>query len=222
MASAACTCQLFITGTSTSFTNEATTLSGGDTVAQIDATAKRIWDPDTAISVTDNGGAVADADFTVNYLFGKITKVSGAFTGPVVITAGNYLPRVAVLEARSFEISLARELLDVTVMGSGVASKLRIGALKDASGSVSGLASVNGVFTTGSAVLPFADLGAGTKRVIEVTFPSAVIFRSFCKFSNAKEAAEISNLLDVTLEWQAHAVTGTDQTEGSSFALSTE
>ena len=92
---------LKITGTSTSMTDEAMALVSGKTY-QISDSAKEIIDRSTTIVIEDNSVAVASANIeSVDYLFGKVTFVSGyTVTGPVTIT-GAYLPTSAVAGSRS-------------------------------------------------------------------------------------------------------------------------
>lgn len=209
------------TGTAVSMTTEATT-SLSSSVYQITDTTKRIIDPDTALSVIDNGGAVADADVTINYLFGKITKNSGSFTGPVTIT-GAYLPTYAVAEAKGATINLERTLLDSTVMAAATANIERTVGLKSASGSINQLDNLRtDLDSGGTTIVPFTDFGAGTRRVLEVTLPSTLIFRAFVRFNGIDETVNVEDLLNTTLEWQSTTAIGTGQTEGSSFGFSDE
>lgn|SRR5574343_6844 len=222
MANAACTCVVEQTGTSTSMTSEATTLSGGNTVAQITDASKRVLDPDTAITVTDNGSPVADDAYTVNYLFGKVTKGSGSFTGPVTITA-NYLPRHSEAEVTGFEVNVSAELPESTTMSATTSAKSRTLALADAQGSIQGLDNLRtDLDAGGTTIVPFTDFTAGTRRVLSITFPGGEIFRAFVRFNEVGENMEVSDLLRATLSWVATAATGTDQTEGQAFAWSNQ
>jgi hypothetical protein len=222
MASAAFTCVVKQSGTAVALTTEAMTLSGGSTIAQITNTAKRVLDPDTALSVIDNGVALADTAVTIDYLFGTVTKTAGGtFTGPVTLT-GAYLPMFAEAEVRSFEINASADMLDVTVMASTTAEHARMSGLKEASGTVGGLDPMTtDLDSGGTTIVPLTDHQAGTRRVLEVTFPSGMIFRAFAKFEAIKVSAAVDGLVEGSLSWKSHAVTGVDQTEGSSFGLGT-
>lgn len=221
MASAACTCLIEQTGTAVSMTTEATT-SISSSKYQITDTSKRVIDPDTAVSVIDNGSGVADADVTINFLHGIVTKVSGSFTGPVTITA-SYLPRYAVAEAKAFEIETSAEILDASVMATSTTAKTRVKGLADAKGTISQLDNLRtDLDSGGTTIVPFTDFTAGTRRVLSVAFPSGEIFRAFVRFENVKEGAEVASLLNSTLSWVATAAIGTDQTEGNAFAFGTD
>jgi hypothetical protein len=140
---------LKMTGTSTSTTGEAFTLVSGKTY-QVTSTAKRIIDPGVAITVKDNGGAVAASNIlSYDYLFGKVTFIPG-YTVLGAITADySYLPTVAIAETRQFKLAVKNKLLDKTSLDSaGV--KQRGKGTKEASGSF------------GSLTMVTATVGAGT------------------------------------------------------------
>lgn len=219
MASAAFTSVIKQTGTAVAMVTEACTLVTSS-VYQVTSASKRIIDPDTALSVIDNGTPVVDTDITVDYLFGKFTKISGAFTGPVTVTAA-YLPSYAVAEARGFEINCSANLLDTTLMAAATANRTRIAGLKDANGTLTGLDNLlTDLDSGGTTIVPFTDFAAGTRRVLEITFPSGQIFRAFALFESIKGAAEGDGLFQSTLSWKAVAATGVDQTEASCFGFS--
>jgi hypothetical protein len=219
MAVAAHTTVIKQTGTAVAMTSEATS-SLSASVYQITDATKRIIEPDIAITVTDNGAGVADADYTVDLLFGKVTKVSGNFTGPVLITAA-YLPTYAVAEATGFEINCTAKLLETTKMAAATANRERMLGLRDASGSVSGLDTLTtDIDSGGTTLVPLTDFHAGTRRVLEVTFPGGVLFRAFVRFSEVKQGGEVDDVFKSTLNWQADAAKGADQTEASSFGFS--
>lgn len=223
MASAGYSCVVKYTGTAVAMSAEATTLSGGNTVAQITDATKRIIDPATAITVNDDASDLFDVDVVINYLFGKVTRTdSGAFTGPVVIT-GAYLPTYTFAEAHSFELNFARDLLDSTVFDASSRIVLRTPGLKDCSGSIGSFDNLQtDLDSGGTTIVPWTDFQAGTRRVIEITFPSAQIFRAFVRFSGVTENSSAEDLLQATLEFQATSAIGTDQTEGSAFGFSTD
>lgn len=220
MASAGFLCTLKQTGAAVSMTGEATTNTTGNTY-QITNTAKRIIDPDTAVTVYDGVTPIADTSVTVDYLFGKVT-LSSPPGGAVTIDA-SYLPTFSVAEPRSFELSFERDLLDSTVMDSSTSVRSRIAGLKDMNGSIGSLDNLlTDIDSGGGTVKPQSDWAAGTRRVLEVTFPSGEIFRGFVRFESPKQAARFDGLLESTLSFKASAATGMDQTEGSSFGFSTD
>lgn len=102
------------TGTATVMTDEAMSLVSGKTYRITDA-AKRIISHNHTVTVEDNSVAVADADIeTIDYLFGKVTFVSGyTVTGPVTIT-GRYMPTTEISRANSFTLTQTAETIDET------------------------------------------------------------------------------------------------------------
>lgn len=92
-------CGLYIGGTPTTFTAEATTSLGSDAYQVTDAD-KRIWDPNTAIVVNDNGSPVDAADIEeLDFLFGIVTFVSGYSPLGAITVTGKYLPLFEVADA---------------------------------------------------------------------------------------------------------------------------
>src|SRR3990167_1578859 len=220
MATAAFTAVLKRTGTAVSMTGEACTLSGGDTIATVTDTTKRVLDPTVAITLYDNGTPVADTGFTVNYLFGTFTKAAGSFTGPMTVDA-SYLPTFAEAEINSFEVNLQADLLESTTMAAATTTKARTTGLTSASGTLGGLDTLlTDLDTGGGTMYAHSDLTAGTRRAVEITFPGGQIFRSFVFYDSAKVAGEIGDLVKDNLSWQSTTVIGTDQTEGNSFGFS--
>lgn len=219
MAVAAHTSVLKTTGTPVAMTGEATT-SISSSVYQITDTSRRIISPASALQVYDNAVPVLDTDVTIDYLFGKITKNSGSFTGPVTID-GVYIPSFAFAEVRAFEINCTNNLQETTVMAAATAERSRIAALKDCSGSMTGLDPLTTDLNPGpGTVKPREDWAGGGTTVFEVTFPGGVIFRSFVKFKDIADSANFDGLYESVLSWEANALTGVDQTEGSSFGFS--
>lgn len=221
MASAACTCVVEQTGTAVSMTTEAcTTLT--TTTAQITDTAKRVIDPDNAITVYDDGSPLADTDVTIDYLRGIVTYTGGTWAGAVTITA-YYLPRFSVAEAKSFEINGSFNLLDSTQMAAATAYHSLTKGLGEVSGTIGQLDNLRtDLDSGGETIVPFTDFTAGTRRVLSITFPSGAYFRAFVKFSDLKEGAGVDDLLNSTLSWKTTGTTGTDQTEGQAAVWSTD
>ena len=219
MAKAAFSAVVKRTGAAVSMTGEATTSLAANEY-QITDTAKRILDPDTALSVIDNGTPQADADVTINYLFGKVKKVSGNFTGPVTVDA-SYLPTFTEAEARSFEINCAREQIESTDFDVSTSHRTRQPGLRDVSGSVGSLDALQtDIDTGGGAVVLHTDWDAGTRRVLEILLGSSgAIFRAFVRFKEEKVGGAFDGLIESSYAWELDAATGTDQTEGSSFGF---
>jgi hypothetical protein len=192
------------------------------TTAQITNQSKRIIDPDTAISVIDNGSGLADTDVTIDYLRGIVTKTSGVWNGVVTITA-SYLPLYTVALARAFEINMTSDLLDVTDLADTSGCRVRTQGLADFSGTISQIDTLTtDLDSGGTTIVPFADMLAGTRRALYIYLSSGVDFRAFVKFSDMKDSGEVAGLLTSSVSWQAVSATGTDQTEGQAAAWSTD
>lgn len=220
MAEAGFTCALKQTGTAVAMTGEATTNTTGNTY-QVTNSAKRVLDPATAITVYDGATPIADANVTVDYLFGKVTLSSPP--GGAVTIDGAYLPTYAVAEPRAFELNFSKSIHESTVMAATTTAKARTPGLKDLSGSITSLDNLlTDLDSGGTTIVPFTDWQSGTRRVLEITFPSGQIFRAFVLFSGISEKDAVDGLLESTLNFEGNAATGTDQTEGSSFGFSTD
>lgn len=112
--------------------DEATT-SLSSTVFQITATARRIMDPRTAITVKANGVTVAPANYTLDRMFGKVTFLAPP-AAPVVVTY-SFIPVATVLGVNNSSASFTRDLGDVTEYGN--TSKKKQALLLDVSGNFS-------------------------------------------------------------------------------------
>lgn len=220
-ASAAFTCEVEQTGTAVAMTGEAcTTLTV--TTAQVTDAAKRVLDPDTAISVIDDAVPLADTDVTIDYLRGIVTKTSGNWNGAVTITAA-YLPRYQVAEAKAFEINFSSNLVDSTTMDSTTAYHAYTKALGEVSGTISQFDDLKtDLDSGGTTIVPFTDFTAGTRRVLSIVFPSGAYFRAFVRFESTKHGQGVDDLMNATLAWKATSATGTDQTEGQAAVWSTD
>lgn len=96
-------------GTSTSFTDEATSNVGGNKF-QIDDATKQVLDRSVAVVVEVDGSAVASTEYEVDYLFG-IVEFNDAQTGDVTVT-GNFIPTVSVAGANQYSVDITGDVLD--------------------------------------------------------------------------------------------------------------
>lgn len=177
---AACTCRGYSTGTSTAMTAEACTLSGGNTVATITSTTKRIIDPETAISLYDNGVLQAASTYTLNHLYGFATKASGSWTGPVTITAA-YLPVLELDETVSAKLAFNRTVLSKDVF-SAAGYKRRMLGLGSVTADLAFIARPRKDYDPGAGSLILEDvLNSATLKVFKFTWPgSSLTFSMFC------------------------------------------
>ena len=104
-------------GTSTAFSGEATTSSGGYTVYQITNEAKRVLDRDVVPTVYKDAVEVSSG-FTIDYLNGKVTFSVPNGAGEVITLDGKYMPMADVVDAHEYELSLNANLIPAPVFGS--------------------------------------------------------------------------------------------------------
>jgi hypothetical protein len=209
MAVAGYNCRLYLTGTATSFTTEATTNTTGH-VWQITNANKQIWNPNVVPSFFDNAVAIPEADIlSIDYLFGAVT-FTGAKTGPITVT-GSYLPYHVISETHEFNFSLSRDVIDVSVLG--VDSRQRIVTILDGTGD----------FTVYDAPDTDYDPGAGTRKlktlfdagtqfvlVFRVTGDATNTYRFWAIITNLETAASVDGLIETTVSWQVSPVADED------------
>jgi hypothetical protein len=119
--------QIYVTGSSTSMTEEAMDeLGSGTPVLQWQVTdhARDLLDPTVTFTVevsTDSGSSWSTAspsDYTIRYLVGAVEfdsdPFSGSTSGNDVRISGSYLPYYSVLEGFSEDLEYSRDLYDTT------------------------------------------------------------------------------------------------------------
>lgn len=161
---------LYITGASTAMTTEACSLVSGKTY-QIDDADKRVWDPDTAIVVWDDGSPVSASNIeSIDYLFGTVTFTSGySVVGAITINSGSYLPLLELTAVNAYSLNLGSEMIDTTVMGASVTARKRIQGLKNISGTIGGFDSAVDDYDTGGGTVDIGTLLlGGTNLVLEI------------------------------------------------------
>lgn len=92
-------------------TNEATTMSGSNTIYTITNTAKRLIDLETPV-VVNVGGSPVTSGFVIDRLNGRVIFDSSA-TRTVTIT-GAYVLTTTITEAKGFAFNATRDALDIT------------------------------------------------------------------------------------------------------------
>lgn len=208
MATPAHSARIYSVGASTVMTAEACTLSGGNAIATITSTVKRIIDPDVTFQVYDNAVLQAATTYTVDLLLGIVTKNTGSFTGPVTVT-GAYLPRLELDRCTDFSVSLSRDAIPADVF-SADSHRRRIMGLISASASVGVIAVPHRDYDTGGGELILEDLAeSGAMTVFEVTWPSGHILRMFCRVSSFERTAEVAGRIEGTLNLESISVSAT-------------
>lgn len=108
-----------VSGTPTSFTDEAVTVLTTNKKYQITNTAKQVWSPTATITVKAAGVSVdpvADP-YSINRLTGVVTFDNVSARGTVTIS-GTYLPMSTVAKSKSIEYTHGNEVLDDTTFDS--------------------------------------------------------------------------------------------------------
>jgi len=185
--------RLRVNGESTPMTGEAMTQSGGSRTYFTASAARNLWDPNATLVVLDNGVIVAPANYTANYLLGKVTFADTyTVTGPVTVT-GNYLPSLTLAQCRSAEATFMRELVETTVFGED--ARNRVGTIKDCNFSLTQLDFGLSDLDPGAATRTFNGLlDGGAAFVVEFQPNNAVddVFRAWVKLAsnNASSAPD--------------------------------
>ena len=206
---------LKVGGTSTAFTNEATTKVTANTVYQITDATKRIVNPSVSVTVevdADGGGgggyvAADSSTYTFDYLFGKVTFLSDQGADALVRVSGSYLPTLAVAEVREWSLQASRNLPDATTLDSG-GVRTRVATLKDLSGSFTILKTLFYDLDTGGGTQQFSGLfDAGTAFLLEIRpDPSGQIFRAWVILENAEFSGSLDDLVNTSVAYQGTAV----------------
>ncbi len=181
-------------GTAVSMTAEATTFVSGKTY-QITATAKRIIDYFSTLTVFDNAVDHTADVVSVDYLNGLVTFASGyTVTGPVTVT-GYYTPTSVIARAKSFDLTQNANAIDTsdydTVCTNG-GWRTHTPGLRTVSLDLSGIyALVNGAAAALRGRLPI---------IIEVTPDNSTtsFFRGYFKRHNRAQSGEVGALEEET------------------------
>lgn len=195
------------TGTPTTFTAEACSLVSGKTY-QIDATAKRAWDPLSSLAIYDNGSRVAAADVeSVSLLFGRVTFASSySVTGPVT-ASGKYLPLSTLTYARGFVLRVGGTLLDVSPYGSQ-ARQWSTGP-EAIDGALDVLGRGGEVYDGGSRSLDSV-LRSGEIVVIEVLPEASTALRVFAVLERSETGGVVSDVIANAVQFRGAGASSID------------
>lgn len=200
-------CLVRRSGSSTAASAEACELVSGTTY-RITAAAKRCVDPDVAWSVADGATTLAySAISSADLVNGEFTLASGPATS--VFFTGSYLPLTTsaevVTEARSFSLSLSRDLLDVTVFAGTsnlhAAVRSRTAGLKDVSLEVESIASHSDLYV-------FENYkNDGTRLVAEIYqgADGSERFRGYCFVESVEKSGDVGDLIPTTITFKIAA-----------------
>lgn len=224
MSSAAHTGVIRCQGTSTAFTNEATTKLTANTRYQLNTDVRRLLDPSVAVVVevdADGAGAggyaVAPASsYSVDYLFGVITFAADQGASALVRVSGSYLPVVDLIGVTSWKLDASRTVLDDTAVNNTSGYRTKKLGLKD----------LTAELELNESLLTDNDTGAGVKKLEDfytnatpLLFERSVggkRFRAWVLPSGTGEAGAIDELVKSTLTF-----TGAAQAVGAGFAWET-
>ncbi len=104
-------------GATTAMADEAMNQVAATQTYEVTDTTRQIWDTAVALSVLDNGVAVATTDIEdIDYLYGRVTfDAAYVVTGPVTVT-GSFFPTIDLCGANSFTLTQTAEGIDETDM----------------------------------------------------------------------------------------------------------
>lgn len=197
---------LYIAGTPTATTGEATSNTTGDTY-RIDDVTKRVIDPRQTVTVYEDGTPTAKT-VTIDYLRGLITFDS-APTTPVTVDY-TYLPQARVGCPRSWEISLTRTNLDKTCHTldgeTGAGAMRRLLGLFDASGSMSDI-DITGT-VVGSETLRDVFRGADNDELMffKVRMSTDWVWVGWIVFEEMAHNVEIDSIIEGSFNWNLASV----------------
>lgn len=163
MSSAAHTGVIRCQGTSTAFTNEATTKLTANTRYQLNTDVRRLLDPAVAVVVevdadgAGGGGYVvaSPSTYSVDYLFGVITFATDQGASALVRVSGSYLPVVDLLGVTSWQLDASRTVLDDTTVNNTSGWRTKKLGLRD----------LTCELELNESLLTDNDTGAGTKKL---------------------------------------------------------
>lgn len=205
-------------GDAVAVTGEACTLDSS-TLAHITNAARRVIDPTAAVAVYDNAVLVAATSYTFDYLFGKVTRTTGTFTGPVTVDA-SYLPMLEVAEVTAWKVNQGRTELDKTKMGDTDKSFLL--GLKQADGDAELFDLPSSDLDSGAGSVVVETLfGAGASKLLELTLnpDTGVYWRGWIRWVGVDLSAPLDELVKVAHKWKSTAFKGTGQDEFASFSI---
>lgn len=170
-------------------TNEATTMSGGNTIYTITNTARRLIDLDTPV-IVNVGGSPVTTGFVIDRLNGRVIFGTSA-TRTVTIT-GAYVTTTTVVEAKQFAFNGTRDALDATRFQQQY-REFEVGHL-------SGTASLTLNYLVNSTF--YALLVSGSRKIIEY-YPNDDVapIRFFGLMTSNGITAPVDGIIDETIEF---------------------
>lgn len=209
---------VYITGTPTTITNEATTeLSAGPPqVFRISDATKRVLDADTAVVVKDQDLVDVTSDFTIDFLAGKVTSATGGYAS--VVISGKFLPMLAVAEGRSASAAATNAELDVGVFGEAY-SKVICGK-QSASGEIVTLAPLTDDLDAGGGTRSWQAVFEGaTQVVIDTRMTTTSTVRAWTRIPSLTTKSEQAGLVESTIAWKSISKRAVTQNTECGFTI---
>jgi len=204
---------------STAFVDEACSQVSGN-IYQITDAAKRVLDPESTLAVEENGVASTQVS-SIDLLRGRIT-FSGAPSTPVTIS-GSYFPldltqsvtAEVIPEVVSTSITSSRDLMDGTVYGSGIRS--RIHGLRDCSIDFTFLS-----HSGASVATALFGLTPETECVLDLSLPLAstsVRIRAYGLVESISPSASVDGRLEHNVSFKVDATKDTTYGQTAGFTI---
>ncbi len=192
-------------GTSTAFTDEATTNTAGNTW-QISDSVKEVWNRNTLPTFKDNTVSIPSGDIqSIDYLYGKVT-FTGSKTGPITVS-GDYMPMAEVAGAKDASLNRTSAILDDTDTGN-TGYHTKVSGLHDASVTLGRFDDITHTFTD--------ILNNRTPIVIEIAPTTNKSYRGWFISESSGQNLDLNALIDESITFQ---LDGDDET-GKTFSRS--
>ena len=185
-------------GTSTAMTDQATALVSGKTYQIVDVT-RRVIDRAVAITVEDNSTPVSAANIeSIDYLFGRVTFVSGYTVNGAVTITGNYIPLVVLGRGNTYTLTMTAEEIDETDFQTAQANgghRVFLPGLRTVN------LEVGGIFSASQNAK--ADLVARNELIIDIdpVGDGSTLARGFFKYSTVGQSGAVGALEEETLNF---------------------
>jgi hypothetical protein len=212
MATAGYNTTVYIGGTPTTMTDEATTqvAAGPPQTFRINASTKRVIDPETPVVIRDQDTDDVTSDFTVDYLAGTVTSATGGYVS--VTVSGKFIPLLAVAEGRSVSANFARAELDSSIWGEAY-TKAILGK-KGCSGDIVTLAPLNSDLDPGGGTRKWTDVfDNATHVLLDVVLIPTFTARVWSLAPSLSTKSDQAGLVESTITWRSINKLATDGTE---------
>jgi hypothetical protein len=191
---------VYISGTPTSMSTEATTKSGSNKIFQITAATKQVLDPN--YTQTQNWSAGPTGTITLNRLTGTFTSTADETTHTMTVT-GKYLPMTPLLYANDFSLSIKTKATDQTPFNQPYQSVAKV--VRDVTGTI-------GTFydPTESAALSIApyfnvEMLADATIALQLYVNANLSLLAWALISDEELKAVLDGNLEQTISWEGDA-----------------